>query len=99
MVPVKYENVKTPVLNIKDAKKNPRRVQLLQSVDATDKGTDIVRVIKGSNTIYGQYHYTLETIVCIVRPTEEGLEVHATTQWTDAIQTMIARALKMDENR
>lgn len=41
----------------------------------------------------------METLVTVTKPTEEGMEVHSSTQWMDGVQMMIGRALKMDRNR
>ncbi|KAM3961536.1 LOW QUALITY PROTEIN: uncharacterized protein ACR2FA_004430 [Aphomia sociella] len=99
MVKVKYSNVKKPVINIREAKNIPTRLKSFGTNESTDKGTDVVKVLKGYNTFEEQYHMAMETLVCVTRPTEEGLEVHAATQWTDGIQLMISRALNIEENR
>lgn len=99
MVDVTYKNVVKPVININETKKDPNRNKLYTTKNATDKGDEVVRIVRGSNTIYGQYHFTMETLAVVTRPIEEGLEVFATTQWPDALQTMVARALNMDANR
>ncbi|KAM3961487.1 LOW QUALITY PROTEIN: uncharacterized protein ACR2FA_004382 [Aphomia sociella] len=99
LVKINYNNTKKPVLDIKDAKKYPSRVQLLTAKDATNKGGDVKNIIKGKNTIYGQYHFTMETLVCISYPSEKGLTVYSTSQWPDVVQLMISRALNIDQNR
>lgn len=96
---VKYGNVKKPVLDVKEAKKDSARNTLFFSADATNRGTDIHKVITGNTTFYGQYHFTMETLVTVAKPTEEGLEVHSATQWLDGSQVMISRALGIDQNR
>ncbi|XP_052742307.1 uncharacterized protein LOC128198880 [Bicyclus anynana] len=99
LVEVTYTNVRKPVIDINEAIKDPNRVSVFQSVKAKSKGDDVYKVIKGNNTIYGQYHWTMETNVCVVRPNEEGLEVHAATQWLDLAHQGICRALKLDQNK
>lgn len=99
LVTVKYSNVTKPVVDIKEAKMDSSRNTLYAAVDATNPGTDIYKTISGSNTFYGQYHFPMETLVCVVKPTEEGLEVHTATQWLDGTQVMISRALNLDANR
>lgn len=99
MVGVTYKNVAKPVIDVKIAQNDPQRVNLYQKVDATDKGNKIEKVVNANYTIREQAHFTTETIVCITVPTEEGLEVHTTTQWMDGPQSMIARALNIDQNR
>lgn len=99
IVNVTYKDVKKPIFDVKEAKKDPKRNTIFKSEDATDKGTNTVKVIKNTNSIYWQYHMTMETLVCVTRPIEEGLEVHTATQHLDGIHLMISRALKLDQNK
>ncbi|XP_022826463.1 xanthine dehydrogenase 1-like [Spodoptera litura] len=99
LVKVTYKNVKKPVIDIKVAKADSTRNTLFTSVDAASPGTDVYKTITGSSTLYGQYPFTMETLVCLAKPTEEGLEVHCATQWLDGTHVMISRALKMEENK
>ncbi|CAD0197572.1 unnamed protein product [Chrysodeixis includens] len=98
-VRVQYTNVTKPVTDIKEAKKDSKRNTMFVAIDATNPGTDTFKTIKGSNTFYGQYHFTMETLVCVAKPTEEGIEVHSTTQWLDGVHIMISRALNLPENK
>ncbi|KAJ0176321.1 hypothetical protein K1T71_008495 [Dendrolimus kikuchii] len=99
LVKVTYKNVRKPVIDIKEAKKDPNRTTIFSKIDAKEKGTDdIAKLISGSHTIYGQYYYMMENMVCVTKPSEDGLEVHSSTQWIDGTQTMTAGALKMDTN-
>ena len=86
-------------MDIKEAKKDSARNTLFISIDATNTGTDKYKTISGSNTFYGQYHCAMETLVCVAKPTEEGIEVHSATQWLDGTHLMISRALNMDKNK
>lgn len=99
LVEVKYRNISKPVIDIQEAKKNNKRVKLVFESIAKDKGNDVAEVIKGSNTMYGQYHFMMELLSCVSKPSEEGLVVHATSQWMDGMQLMISRALKIECNR
>ncbi|XP_063894693.1 xanthine dehydrogenase/oxidase [Helicoverpa armigera] len=99
LVKVTYSNVKQPVIDIKVAKTDATRSTLVSSVDATSTGTDVYKTMSGSNTFYGQYPFTMETLLCVAKPTEEGIEVHSAAQWLDATHVMISRALNMDENK
>lgn len=99
MVVATYKNTRDPIIDIKEAKNDPSRLTPSGSTDATDRGTDVTKVINGENTIYGQYHFTMENISCVTRPTEEGLEVFVTSQWMDGVQEMISKALNMKHNQ
>lgn len=99
MVNVTYANVKKPIVDIREAKKYQQRNRLFDKKDATDSGNNISKTIRGSVTIQGQSHFTMENVVCISRPTEEGLEIFATTQWIDILQESVSKALNIDQNR
>ncbi|XP_034833025.2 xanthine dehydrogenase/oxidase-like [Maniola hyperantus] len=98
-VHVEYINIRKPILDIKLAKNDPTRTTLFWKTDATSTGNDVFKVIKGSNTIYGQYHFTMETLSCVAHPTEQGLKLYATTQWMDLIHQATSRVLKLDQNK
>ncbi|XP_047998096.1 indole-3-acetaldehyde oxidase-like isoform X2 [Leguminivora glycinivorella] len=99
LVEVRYKNVQKPVTDIKVAKKDTNRAKLEQAIPATSKGSDVAKVIKGEETMYQQKHFCMEALVSVTKPTEEGMEVHCTTQHMDGVQYMISRALKMPENK
>ncbi|XP_045499718.1 xanthine dehydrogenase 1-like [Colias croceus] len=98
-VKVTYTNVRKPVLDIKVAKKDPKRNKIFFSATATKSGADIAKVIKGENNIYGQYHFCMETLVCVTHPIEEGLKVYAATQWIDSVHKIVSRVLKIQQNK
>ncbi|KAJ8719328.1 hypothetical protein PYW08_011503 [Mythimna loreyi] len=100
LVKITYSNVKTPVTDVNVAKNDSTRNTLYTSVDAASPGTDTVyKTITGSNILRGQYHFPMETMVCVAKPTEEGLQVHLPTQWPDAAHTMISRATGIEQNK
>ncbi|CAB3227915.1 unnamed protein product [Arctia plantaginis] len=99
LVKIQYTNIQNPVIDVKEAKLDPKRNMLYKEVKATDKGCDVNRVLTGGNTIYGQQHFSIETLVCVTKPIEEGIAVYATSQWLGAMQLMISRALKLDQSR
>lgn len=99
LVDVTYSNVKKPVIDVKEAVKDPNRLSLYTSVTATNKGTDVSKVIKGSMTIYQQYPFCMETLCSVSIPSEDGLEVHAATQLSMGVQVAISRALNMPLNK
>ncbi|XP_026318629.1 xanthine dehydrogenase 1-like [Hyposmocoma kahamanoa] len=99
LIKIIYSDVRKPIVDIKIAKRDPRRVFLLATMPATEAGREVVKIIKGENTIYGQYPFTMETLVCVTKPTEEGLEVNAATQWLDIVHEMVSRVLNIKQNR
>lgn len=69
------------------------------TITATDKGTDVTHVIKGSYYVPDQYHFTMETQSCTVSPTRRGVCVRSATQWMDLVQTAVSRTLDLSLNR
>ncbi|CAG9788240.1 unnamed protein product [Diatraea saccharalis] len=98
MVKVQYGDVSKPVIDIKDVRKDTSRTKMFLPLPALGRGLFVDKVFKNNYTIYGQYHFSMENIKCVARPSEQGLEVFATTQWIDAVRYNVARALKIDEN-
>ncbi|XP_046968166.1 xanthine dehydrogenase 1-like [Vanessa cardui] len=99
MVEVKYSNLKAPEIDIHESITDPAKVTLAGSFEATKVGTDVFKIIKGENTIYGQYNFTMETLVCVTLPTEEGLLVYAASQFIDTVQRTVSRLLNLEQNR
>ncbi|XP_049874983.1 uncharacterized protein LOC126373064 [Pectinophora gossypiella] len=104
MVTINYSSIKKekPLLTIDEVLKSPekdKRVVRDQTVEPTDTGDDVTKVIKGEFKIEGQYHYTMEPQTCVVKPTEDGMEVYSATQWLDLTNAAISEALKIPMNR
>ncbi|CAH2090017.1 unnamed protein product [Euphydryas editha] len=99
LVKVKYSNVRTPVIDIKETMKDQTKVTLLKSFEATNVGTDVFKIIKGENTIYGQYNFCMETLVCVTQPTEQGLLVYAASQYIDLVHRTVSKLLNIDQSR
>ncbi|XP_050550274.1 uncharacterized protein LOC118267951 [Spodoptera frugiperda] len=99
LVKATYTNVREPVLDIRQTIGDASRSTLFTQIEATERGTDEVRVIKGANSIYAQSHFTMETMTAVVLPSDEGLNVYCATQWMEGVQLMVARALNMQQNR
>ncbi|XP_014357572.2 xanthine dehydrogenase-like [Papilio machaon] len=98
LVKAKYSNVQKPVLDIKIAKDDSSRRTLYTTHAATDRGTDVCKKIIGENAIYGQYHFSMETLVCVSKPTEQGIKVYPASQWIDGVQVTTSRALNLQQN-
>lgn len=98
LVTAKYSNVRKPILDIKIVKDDSSRRTLYTTHAATDRGTNVCKKITGENTIYGQYHFSMETLVCVSQPTEQGMKVRPSSQWIDSVQVMTSRALNLQQN-
>ncbi|KPJ03064.1 Xanthine dehydrogenase [Papilio xuthus] len=101
LVKAKYKNVKQqPVLTIREVlDREPERVTVFIVYPARDKGLNVQRIMKGSNNIYAQYHYHMETQSCVTKPSEDGIDVIASTQWPDQIHVAISQVLNIEQSR
>ncbi|KAJ8719322.1 hypothetical protein PYW08_011497 [Mythimna loreyi] len=99
LVEATYANVREPVLDVRQTVDDPNRSTQFIQIEATDRGRVVAKEIKSLNSIYGQYHFPMETLTTVVKPSDEGLEVYSSTQWMAGTQLMISRALDMDQNR
>jgi xanthine dehydrogenase/oxidase len=52
-----------------------------------------LQTIKGEFQIGGQFHMSMETQTCICIPTEDGMDVYASTQYPDGVQRGISLCL------
>lgn len=95
-------NTKKPMITINDvlnsSDKNDR-VVTNRIVEPTDMGNDIKMVIHGDYNVEGQYQYTIEPQTCVVKPTEDGMEVYASTQSLDIVNVAISQCLNIPANR
>lgn len=79
------------VLNASDKK----RIIHTTTVVPKSKGKDIKHTINGEMYVDKQYHMHMELQCCNIVPTEDGLDIHASTQWMDAVQTAVATVLNL----
>ncbi|KAL9699930.1 hypothetical protein quinque_003371 [Culex quinquefasciatus] len=56
------------------------------------------RKIEGRFELPGQFHFSMESQMCICVPTEDGMDVYSSTQWVDICQIAVAQALNIPEN-
>ncbi|KAH9639142.1 hypothetical protein HF086_018210 [Spodoptera exigua] len=99
LVKVNYTDLEKPVADVNVAKKIPARNTLYAEFKATSRGNDVAKVVKGTNTIRSQNYISMETLVSVTNPLEDGFDVYATSQWPTAIHLMVYRALKIDQNK
>ncbi|XP_045499904.1 abscisic-aldehyde oxidase-like [Colias croceus] len=90
-----------PLLDIRDVKMlDPSRITLYKSNPAEkEPGVDVHRVIKETENIFWQYHYTMETQSCVTRPSEDGIDVLSSTQYPDMMHLAISELLNIEQSR
>lgn len=104
MVKVLYssESKDKPILTANDVLKSPQKNQRLvndKTKEPTETGKDVKCMIYGDITLESQYHYTMEPQTCVVKPTEDGMEVYSASQWLDLPNVAIAQCLKISANK
>ncbi|KAL7051325.1 hypothetical protein ACKWTF_004430 [Chironomus riparius] len=104
LVTVSYENAseKPKVkLFLKDVKDDTSRTKVLPEYckEATKSSVEKGQQITGKFEIGPQYHYYLETQLCLCTLAEDGINVYSPTQWMDTTQIAVAEALNMPVNQ
>ncbi|KAG8310058.1 hypothetical protein J6590_071595 [Homalodisca vitripennis] len=100
LVKVTYQGVQSPQINVKKIvnSKDHSRLWLAVKKEASTVKPDVKHEIQGSHWFPTQYHFTMETQTCYSEPTEDGLNVHASTQCPGVLHDIIAAALKVPIN-
>lgn len=101
LVRVKYKkNKRGPLLTINEVRaQDPSRVNLFLAVPARDRGTNVRKVISDCHNIYWQYHYSIEPLSCVTRPSEDGLDVFPATQSPNWTHVTLTDVLNIPQNR
>jgi xanthine dehydrogenase/oxidase len=45
-----------------------------------------------------QYHHSMETQQCICVPSEDGMDIYSSSQWTDTAHIAVSEVLKVPQN-
>lgn len=99
LVKVKTMNKAKPVLTIKEALKDPNRIEVVgvRSIDG-DANPEIF--VEGEWSLGSQYHFYMETQSVLIRPSENGeFDVYAGTQWLDATNRQVNLVLNKPMNK
>ncbi|CAK1542919.1 unnamed protein product [Leptosia nina] len=102
LVKVTYTKAqRKPLLDIRDVMtEDPSRITLFLALPAREPpGADIDKVIKGTEDIFWQYHYTMETQSCVTRPNEDGIDVFPSSQFLDMSHLVVANVLNIEQSR
>lgn len=62
-------------------------------------GNNVKHVLKGKHDTCFQYHYHMETQICLVVPRFDGLDVFPATQWIDYVKIAVAGLLQILESK
>nr|XP_053653015.1 xanthine dehydrogenase/oxidase-like [Cherax quadricarinatus] len=100
-VKVTYDDIQSPVLTIEEALKEPL---------PPDQGFPFVEgdvqagfaasayIIQGAVSHDSQYHFHMETQVCLATPTDIGMDILSSTQWVSETQRAVGQVLNIPDN-
>ncbi|RUS82188.1 hypothetical protein EGW08_010070, partial [Elysia chlorotica] len=89
-VKVTYSEVRTPILTIEDSLSqgkefvDKRKTTVVGNPDDAWKSVD--KIVEGTVEMGSQYHFYLETQVCLAVPSEDGIDMYVATQSSDLAQ-------------
>ena len=111
-VNVTYKNKRKPIIDIKNAIKDPKRIiKVLTTESSVDNDTlrkqpkDVIEEedtesIHGEIQMGSQYHFHMETQSVLIRPLENGeYDVYATSQNTKKLQRVFSEVLGIPANK
>lgn len=102
LVELTYSNQGEVITDIRKAMANPENVQADDPTSFGDVNAGFASsasVVSGSYSMLGQYHFTMETQVCIARPSEDGIDIDSATQWISKVKDCVAQVLGIPVNR
>nr|CAD7412243.1 unnamed protein product [Timema poppensis] len=105
-VKIEYSNVSKPVIHLSEVIDNEReswRIDSGHRKETRDNREEInsgetTHVAKGIFKLGFQYHFTMETITVQCIPTEDGIQIFASTMWMDLIQRGVSDVLAIPQN-
>ncbi|XP_054277393.1 xanthine dehydrogenase-like isoform X2 [Macrosteles quadrilineatus] len=104
-VVVKYCNVETPAIDMKNVIERNDEARIILQAEMTPTafpevagGTERVTV-KGSVDLHEQYHMTMELQTCVCVPVEDGMDVYSSTQWMEHVHNAVSRVLSIPAHR
>lgn len=103
LVKINYKSINNnkPLLTVDDVLNSNEKARIInnQTIEPTDIGNDVKKVVKGELKMADQYHFYIEPQTCIAKPTDDGMEVYSATQWLDLTNIAVAQTLNVPVNR
>nr|XP_053649189.1 uncharacterized protein LOC128700182 isoform X1 [Cherax quadricarinatus]XP_053649190.1 uncharacterized protein LOC128700182 isoform X1 [Cherax quadricarinatus]XP_053649191.1 uncharacterized protein LOC128700182 isoform X1 [Cherax quadricarinatus]XP_053649192.1 uncharacterized protein LOC128700182 isoform X1 [Cherax quadricarinatus] len=96
---VEYEDIKKPILTIKEALQQGRSKIVMSEPYIFGNPEDALNAAKhkvtGEQQQGSQFHFTMEALAGRVTPTEDGYDVLSTSQWPTETQSAVAQVLNV----
>jgi len=102
LVKVTYTNLGKVIVDIEVAMQDPNMVTTVMPTveygdyDAAMAAADTI--IEGRFRMGSQYHFHMETHVCIAKPTEDGMDLEVPSQDINATANVVAKVLNVSAN-
>lgn len=102
MIDIKYKEIKQPILTVQDAIRAnsffPSPPDFIYG-NADEAIANSPNKVSGNLSLGAQFHFHLENHVAIASPTEDGIEITASTQYLDLVQKVVSLALGIKSSR
>ncbi|KAK3789287.1 hypothetical protein RRG08_001677 [Elysia crispata] len=101
-VKVTYSEIRSPILTIEDSLAqnkefvNRRKTNVVGNPDDAWKSVD--QIVEGTVSMGSQYHFYMETQVCLAVPSEDGIDLYASTQNSDNCQAAASHVIDQPMN-
>ncbi len=96
VVKVTYKEKTKPILSIADAIKAgsmyPKQPDFVYG-NAEEAIANAPKVVEGDCFLDTQFHFYMEQQNAVAEPTEDGFDIHSSTQWLDLVQNGVAQML------
>ncbi|KAI5750912.1 hypothetical protein M8J77_002372 [Diaphorina citri] len=101
LIEVTYTDVKKPEFNLRKIVESGNTDRIKKGAEVTPTATKNNRAhkFKGTVELGGQYYYTMEPQTALCVPSEDGVDIYASTQWITLVQEMVAGAINLPNNR
>ncbi|XP_069165338.1 xanthine dehydrogenase/oxidase-like [Procambarus clarkii] len=99
---VTYDDIQPPVLTIQEALKLPLPPDQYPPIEQGDVQAGFAAsstIIEGSVSHDSQYHFHMESQVCLATPTDIGLDILSSSQWASETQKVVGQVLNLPDNK
>ncbi len=101
-VKITYKEHTKPILTIADAVKAgsmyPKPTQDFVYGNAEQAIANAPQVVQGDCFLDTQFHFYMEQQNAVAEPTEDGFDIHSSTQWLDLVQNGVAQVLGLSNS-
>ena len=102
LVKIAYANEGAVITDMEESMKNANNV--VQGAPAIEYGDQSAMdsadtVVSGRFKMGSQYHFHMETHVCIARPTDDGFDIEVPSQWIVKTSKVLSQVMNLQVNK